>query len=165
MSVLDTSSSAPAGLLEGTPTNFGDFDGCINIRDFKTGDSELVQGKYFHMITHLVNRTRPSNREVNGEKIALINEAGFDEVGITLSLCLPDSCSNDDFFSILKEVFKCYPDIYILNDINSDTRETVSFTYKWRKISSLQKVAVYVPLFFLTTSPSLLPDYFTFSSS
>lgn len=98
---VDASSKTPSGFLEGTQSSFGDYDQCIN----------LIKGAKYCMIkTHalgppvddwkLIEESRRYPDAV--KKINLKGVTVFKDSQYATGLCLPDVCSDSDFYALSK---------------------------------------------------------------
>lgn len=71
--VLDSSSSMPSGFLEGTKTNFGDFDQCLGTISSKSGEKQIF-GQYCDFNLYPLD---PNKELVNNDKQVSSQEMGL----------------------------------------------------------------------------------------
>ncbi|KAI1293643.1 hypothetical protein HDE_06453 [Halotydeus destructor] len=133
---IDSSSSSPSGYLEGTASNFGDFDQCM----------KLERSQYCNM--HLY----PIEEESNHDDLQVhVTNLTFPGVGMIQTLCLPHTCSIHDIKKLVNKAIECLP-IHLIPDLQCDRISDTSFTSKVSDMSNSQKIAVAILTAILMTS-------------
>lgn len=141
----DCISSAPSGLLSGTVTDFGEYDGCLLIKNpdaaFVDGASLTsypFSGKY--CMTEFVPRKGSSLDVLLGASVPAL---GF--FNLTLGVCFPSTCSDEDIGLLLSSRFVRYTlDLEFVNQekMSCDTAISVSYSYRLRHLDPSQVVSL-----------------------
>ncbi|XP_074598960.1 nose resistant to fluoxetine protein 6-like isoform X2 [Brevipalpus obovatus] len=92
--MIDASGTIPSGLLDGTVTDFGDYDECLSLRS-NAGESELkFKGK------HCILKAKPvldeASRNLLKGSWMLVNN-----FSLHIGLCIPNTCSNHEILPML----------------------------------------------------------------
>lgn len=128
--MFDASARLPAGLLEGTLTELGNFDQCLSVVGRTTGDPALINpsksaaqvyGQYCSVVVkpaltprprlHTVCRRLPAlsaNTSSGVMKLLSLNSHQFHYVGLRLGLCVPSKCSQADLQQLLATFLSKY---------------------------------------------------------
>lgn len=121
---LDSSAKVPTGLLDGTISAFGDYDQCLRIV------SEKLTGKYCTIKLRSSSILTSDSSEVGQSlsKSAFL----FNTFPMSLGICFPSTCSNDDVHTIATEYLASkYLSVggskSVKEAIVCDTSESVSF--------------------------------------
>lgn len=94
--VVDASSASPSALLEGTMANLGAFDQCLDARgQFCTLD-------VFPIENEAASETQSEPASGGSERVSL-EDLGMKHLGINQALCVPESCSDDDVFQLVRQ--------------------------------------------------------------
>ncbi|XP_049269684.1 uncharacterized protein LOC119389764 isoform X2 [Rhipicephalus sanguineus] len=117
--MLDSSSKLPAGILEGTVTDLGDYDTCLDLRFPNRFDKRLedFRGQYCGVA---VRFPLPQKPEVIRHGAVIVNPAGFPDTSvlrylarksytlyhtfIRLGLCLPSHCTAEDVQKLISPI-------------------------------------------------------------
>lgn len=99
--LLDYSSKAPSGILDGTTASFGDYDGCLSL-EFDRGHG---LGQYCTVTMAL---TDPGNSSAIGSLYfkTLPYLGAFD---LSFGLCFPSTCSKDEIETFILSRTSSYP--------------------------------------------------------
>ncbi|XP_075737041.1 nose resistant to fluoxetine protein 6 isoform X2 [Rhipicephalus microplus] len=119
--MLDSSSKLPAGILEGTVTDLGDYDTCLGLSFPNRFDKQLedFRGQYCGVA---VRFPLPEKPEVIRHGAVIVNPIGFPETSvlrylarksytlyhtfIRLGLCLPSHCTAEDVQKLINPIKK-----------------------------------------------------------
>lgn len=119
--MLDSSSKLPAGILEGTVTDLGDYDTCLGLSFPNRFDKQLedFRGQYCGVA---VRFPLPEKPEVIRHGAVIVNPTGFPETSvlrylarksytlyhtfIRLGLCLPSHCTAEDVQKLINPIKK-----------------------------------------------------------
>lgn len=117
--MLDSSSKLPAGILEGTVTDLGDYDTCLNLSFPDRFDPQVedFRGQYCGVA---VRFPLPQKPEVIRHGAVIVNPAGFPNTSvikylarksytlyhtfIRLGLCLPSHCTEEDVQKLVSPI-------------------------------------------------------------
>ncbi|KAI1293644.1 hypothetical protein HDE_06454 [Halotydeus destructor] len=124
---IDSASSSPLGYLEGTTTNFGDFDQCLLLGE---------RSQYCNMHIYPIEKGFAFE-----DSHVRLNNLTLPDFGIFQSLCLPQTCSNDDIKQLVTQAIHCLP-LHLLPDMQCDGTKETSFASKVSNMSNSQKIAI-----------------------
>ncbi|XP_075533850.1 nose resistant to fluoxetine protein 6-like isoform X2 [Dermacentor variabilis] len=117
--MLDSSSKLPAGILEGTVTDLGDYDTCLDLSFPNRFENQLedFRGQYCGVA---VRFPLPEKPEVIRHGAVIVNPAGFPDTSvikylarksytlyhtfIRLGLCLPSHCTEEDVQKLISPI-------------------------------------------------------------
>lgn len=128
--LIDASAKMPHGSIEGTVTNLGDYDECINIQE-----PQLI-GKYC-MVDVFVERPaidRPGLFQFGKYHF-------FNQTARFFGLCFPDTCSTSDVRTIVSRVLSPLT-VRVTGDITCDTLESTSYLSKLLSMTKGQIISV-----------------------
>lgn len=92
--VIDATGTIPAGLFEGTLSDFGDYDECLSLRSTANYTNPFMRGK--HCIIKL-KLYASASKQLHLEDSFLVKN----DFSLNIGLCLPSICSADDIRQVL----------------------------------------------------------------
>lgn len=121
------------GVLEGSPSSFGDYDQCLAITS--TG------GNVFHG-QHCMARLRiMKNQSLPIFKALEERYPVFEYVHLNQAICLPSACSQAEAEHLVNLTLAKYP-LQLTEEFLCDTLQSVSWTSKWRNANIAQLIAI-----------------------
>ncbi|KAK8771465.1 nose resistant to fluoxetine protein 6-like [Amblyomma americanum] len=117
--MLDSSSKLPAGILEGTVTDLGDYDTCLDLSFPSRFDARLedFRGQYCGVAIRFPLPVKP---DVIRHGAVIVNPAGFPDTSVVkylarksytlyhtfirLGLCLPSHCTEEDVQKLISPI-------------------------------------------------------------
>lgn len=132
--LIDSSAKFPPGSIEGTVSDFGDYDECIQVRE------DHLVGQYC-LVDVLVKRPRQPKQGL----FELGKYHFFNESARYFGICFPNTCSTQDIRMIVSHLLAPFP-VRITGDIDCVTRETTSY---WARLYSLTKGQIISIIFLL----------------
>lgn len=114
LKMLDASSKVPAGVLEGTLTDYGDFDECLEISVPLRNGSEDFRGRFCAIEVIPPMPPIPKNYSLSNLKRAKpldtlatelrLTQSSFHFIELRMGVCIPSSCSAEDLRNIVPSV-------------------------------------------------------------
>ncbi|KAH9360877.1 hypothetical protein HPB48_008153 [Haemaphysalis longicornis] len=110
----------PAGIFEGTITDFGSFDQCLEVRHRDSWGDESFRGQYCSLFlkpnidtSRPVSFLRNSRRQPLSGSLARSRTQNLSRImksvwfpGFRLGICVPSVCSRNDIDALIKSVAK-----------------------------------------------------------
>ena len=155
--LLDYSSKAPSGILDGTTASFGDYDGCLSLQL----DRGHGSGQYCTVTMAL---TDPGNSSAIGSLYfkTLPFLGAFD---LSFGLCFPSTCSKDEIetfilartasYPLLLSSYK-QPPLDFDTPLVCETHEETTWPYRLKNMTKSQIVSILwlsiLPIFVIISS-------------
>ncbi|XP_077532175.1 nose resistant to fluoxetine protein 6-like [Haemaphysalis longicornis] len=107
--MVDAMGRPPAGIFEGTITDFGSFDQCLEVRHRDSWGDESFRGQYCSLfLKPNIDTSRPVSFLRNSRRnlSRIMKSVWFP--GFRLGICVPSVCSRNDIDALIKSAFKNY---------------------------------------------------------
>lgn len=107
--MVDAMGRPPAGIFEGTITDFGSFDQCLEVRAQDSWGDETFRGQYCSLfLKPNIDTSRPISFLRNSRRnlSRIMKSIWFP--GFRLGICVPSACSRNDIDVLIKSAFKNY---------------------------------------------------------
>ncbi|KAL3242703.1 hypothetical protein MRX96_002478 [Rhipicephalus microplus] len=107
--MVDAMGRPPAGIFEGTITDFGSFDQCLEVRAQDSWGDESFRGQYCSLfLKPNIDTSRPISFLRNSRRnlSRIMKSIWFP--GFRLGICVPSACSRNDIDVLIKSAFKNY---------------------------------------------------------
>ncbi|XP_077505666.1 nose resistant to fluoxetine protein 6-like isoform X1 [Amblyomma americanum] len=107
--MVDAMGRPPAGIFEGTITDFGSFDQCLETRAQDSWGDESFRGQYCSLfLKPNIDTSRPVSFLRNSRRnlSRIMKSIWFP--GFRLGICVPSACSRNDIDVLIKSAFKNY---------------------------------------------------------
>ncbi|KAM7305111.1 nose resistant to fluoxetine protein 6 [Ixodes scapularis] len=107
--VVDAMGRPPAGIFEGTITDFGSFDQCLEVRAQDAWGDESFRGQYCSLfLKPNIDTSKPVAflRSSRRNLTRIMKSIWFP--GFRLGICIPSACSKEDIDALIKSALSRY---------------------------------------------------------
>ncbi|KAI1303690.1 Nose resistant to fluoxetine protein 6 [Halotydeus destructor] len=140
---IDASGKTPSSFFGSATTSFGDYNECLDIHtpDF---DGQYCMPDLFALKTKQKHATWPGpsrpERAATGQ-VSLGDIAVFKGMPFNFGLCVPSTCKAEEVRNVLNVLLGPYL-LKPAGDINCDTKVSISYSTRFKNLTSLQVVAM-----------------------